>query len=419
MMNSIDGFSSVGQSRKPNSLRAPSAVFKVVNRTLATLAHTGAVTPHLDEPVLLEAAERKTGLSDFGHPNFREGLRVLLESARRDVAFHAFGRLGFYRFVVDMLGNRLLVQQACGSQADRRAPVNPPIIITGLARSGTTYLHRLLGQDANSRVLRLWELLQPTSAANGARFHRLQTDLQLRLMAQITPELDRKHYVRADTPEECVILFASSFVSLIYFAMAPLYSYADWYMKQDLLIPYQEYRRQLGLLQRPTPNLRLVLKAPDHLGALAVLKTLMPEAMIVQTHRDPLDCIHSVNSLQFSLYGLMAMEVDAGRMAKANLRQLARETARNIAYHGAAPNNTCHISYQTLVDDPLACVRTIYEHFGLPLSGPFEAKMRDYVRRNPKDAGGVHHYQKELFGLGDEEILEQFAPYRERFGQYL
>jgi len=407
------------RARAPSTMQAPSTVFAILDRTLAALARVGIASPRLDEHVLLDAAERKTGLIDFGHANFCEGLRALLDSARRDVAFHAFGRLSFYQFVVNMLSNRLLVRQAHKSLSGNVVPLNPPIIITGLARSGTTFLHRLLGQDPNSRVLRLWELLQPASAANGAGFHRLQTDLQLRLMARIAPELDRKHYVRADTPEECLILLASSFVSLIYFAMAPLYSYADWYFQQDLAIPYQEYLLQLAILQRSTPNRRLVLKAPDHLGALAVLKALLPAAMIVQTHRDPLDCLHSVNSLQLSLYGLMVREVDAARMAKANLQQLAREMARNIAYHAAGPNNTCHISYQDLARDPMGCVQTIYEQFGLPLSDAFEANIHGYVRQNPRGAGGVHHYQKERFGLRDEEILEQFAPYREHFGQYL
>jgi hypothetical protein len=397
----------------------PSTVFKFLDRICAVLSKTGVISPHLEEQILLDEAQRKTGLHDFGKQDFREGLRLLLVSAKEDAAFHSWGRLSFYHFIVDMLSNRLLVQEALKSLDDYKAPLNPPLIITGLARSGTTFLHRLLGQDPANRVLPLWELLKPTSVGAERDRHRLQTELQMRLMAWIAPDLDKKHYIRADTPEECVVLLAASFVSLMYFAMAPLYNYADWYMKQDLVTPYREYRSQLDLLQQAAPNKRLALKAPDHLGALDIIATVIPEAMVIQTHRDPSKCVHSANSLQLSLYGLMVSEVDVERMGRANFDCLSNEMRRSLAYHSSGQNNICHVSYRTLVRDPLACVKNIYSRFGLRFSEEFEKNLIKYVQRNNGRQHGVHQYRKELFGLKDEEIMERFASYVQHFHDYL
>ena len=394
-------------------------LFDVMNRLCTVLTETGAMCPHLDEESLLNAAQRKTGLFDFGDGNFREGLTILLQSAKRDVKFHSFGQFSFRDFIVKMLTNRLLLREAVKRRTVGMAPLNPPLIVTGLARSGTTLLHRLLGQDPANRVLPLWQLLRPVHFGRHRELHRLRTDLQLRMMASVAPDLDKKHYTRADTPEECILLLASSFVSLIYFAMAPVYSYAEWYMKQDLTTGYREYRSQLELLQQAAPERRLTLKAPDHLAALDVIEKVIPDAMVVQSHRDPVECVHSVNSLQFSLYRLMIDEVDAKRMAKANLEYLAKETDRNIAYHNSGPKDVFHVSYKDLVKDPLTCMKAIYEHFRLQFTETFEKNIVRYIQLNPKDGRGSHHYRQELFGLRDEQIMARFTPYTRQFLEYL
>ncbi len=401
------------------SNRAASFLFEAINRLCVVLSEAGVIRPHLEEQALLNAAQKKIGLFDFGNENFREGLSVLLDSARRDVKFHVLGQLSFRDFIVRMLTNRLLLCEARKHWTKEMVPLKPPLIVTGLARSGTTFLHRLLGQDPANRVLPLWKLLKPVPDGNGRDRHRLQTELQLRMMACIAPDLDKKHYTRADTPEECIVLLASSFVSLIYYAMAPVYSYAEWYMKHDLLTGYKEYRTQLELLQQSVPYSRLALKAPDHMAALDVIEKVIPEAMVVQSHRDPTECVHSVNSLQLSLYSMMVRELDAKKMVKANLDYLANEMERNMAYHGSGRNNIFHVSYKALVYDPLACMKAIYEHFRLHFTEAFEKNIVKYIQLNPKGGRGMHHYRQKLFGLRDEEIMERFSPYTNQFLEYL
>jgi hypothetical protein len=41
------------------------------------------------------------------------------------------------------------------------------------------------------------------------------------------PDLDRKHYTRVDTLEECIWLLANTFLSPLFWAFAPVYGYLD------------------------------------------------------------------------------------------------------------------------------------------------------------------------------------------------
>ena len=109
--------------------------------------------------------------------------------------------------------------------------------------------------------------------------HRLESRQRL------APDVDRKHYARADTPEECIWLFAVTLLSPIFWVLAPVYGYLQWYKNQDRIKSYGEYRWLLQALQDTYPTRRLALKAPAHTGALDALLKTVPEALLVQTHR--------------------------------------------------------------------------------------------------------------------------------------
>ncbi len=167
-----------------------------------------------------------------------------------------------------------------------RSELNSPVIITGLPRSGTTALHRLLALDPVFHAPPLWELLDPfLDSADGLR--RWRTRAQIGFKNRLLPDLDQKHFTRADTPEECTLLLANSFASPLFWDLAPLEGYLEWVQAADQRPVYEDYRRQLEILQARHPDRRLLLKAPAHLGNLAVLHEVVPEAHLIQTHRDP------------------------------------------------------------------------------------------------------------------------------------
>ena len=96
------------------------------------------------------SATKACGLDDFGtdDDNYREALGVLLESYARDAGLTEFGSKMSRFFVRNALVARLL-SEAAWKQYPQHADVaiERPIFVTGLPRTGTTALHRLLTAD--------------------------------------------------------------------------------------------------------------------------------------------------------------------------------------------------------------------------------------------------------------------------------
>src|SRR6476660_564304 len=109
------------------------------------------------------------GRTDVGtvDDNYREALGVLLESFRRDADLTEFGSKMNRFFVRNALVARL-VSEAAFKQYPRHADVaiERPIFVTGLPRTGTTAIHRLLAADPRHQGLELWlaEFPQPRPA---------------------------------------------------------------------------------------------------------------------------------------------------------------------------------------------------------------------------------------------------------------
>jgi Sulfotransferase family len=219
-------------------------------------SHLGAARlpiARLDEESLVQAAMQETGLTDFGSPYYREGLLPLLDSLEDDAALHFAGRVANREVIVGSLINRLLLTESCKRTPDFfQRPLKPPIIVLGLPRSGTTLLHRLLAMDPAHRAVPWWELARPVPGPDSERLpdrRRQVFQKKLHRRQKAMPDLDRKHYTRVDTPEECIWLLASSFLSPLFWAFAPVYGYLDCYKNQDRLQAYYEYRQLLQVLQ--------------------------------------------------------------------------------------------------------------------------------------------------------------------------
>ncbi len=373
----------------------------------------------LDEETLVQAAVKETGLTDFGSSHYREGLLQLLESLEDDAALHFAGRVANREVIVGNLINRLLLTEARKrTPAVFQRPLTPPIIILGLPRSGTTFLHRLLAMDPAHRAVPWWELARPVPGADSdgqpdRRRQVLQKKLHRRQKAM--PDYDCKHYTRVDTPEECAWLLASTFLSPLYWGFAPVYSYLEWYKNQDRLQAYYEYRQLLQVLQAVDPTRRLTLKSPTHTGAIEALLQTLPGALLIQTHRDPVEATVSLASLFYSAHNKMTERLDVRRMTETILSFHEHQIARNLAARDAHPGALFDVYYDQLAADPVGAVRDIYDHYGLAWSEEFAERLNNYAQQNPRGKHGAHRYAPEDFGQTGEAISERFTAYIERF----
>jgi hypothetical protein len=374
------------------------------------------------EEALCEAARQATGLADFGNEGFREGLRVLLRCYDEEARLTPFGRRMLTGELTGILAARLLCE--AGWRADPgvlAAPVERPLFILGLPRTGTTALHGLLACDPACQVLEYW-----LAAAPGPRPPRERWEADPRFRAaraglafvyRLDPQLEAIHRITADGPEECRHLLAQSFSDDTFDSNASIPSYTEWFRRQDMRPAYARHRRVLQLVGSTAPGRRWVLKYPAHIRNLDVVFETYPDACCVWTHRDPARVLPSLCSLVSGWRALYEEGVDPRAIGGWQLDLWAELVERGMARRRAAdPARFFDLHFREVEADPLGAVKRLYDHFGFALSPEAESAMRAWVAANPRGSHGAHRYDAARFGLDEERIAERFAAYRDRFG---
>ena len=399
---------------------------RLVNALGAGLRRLGMPLGRLAVEPLLETARRRVGLSDLGDPSFRESLGVLVRSFDDEADLNMFGRLAVRENLVNLLVSRLCVTEDLKRHPEvLDAPVRRPLIVAALPRTGTTLLYNLLAQDPAARPLLYWESAEPALApAEIGRTPdpRIRRAIYVRQVTlRLAPSLRSMHEFEPEGPEECGRLLYRTLVSSYPLAEAHLPGYADWFLQapaERLETAYHDYRRQLQLLQWYCPPTgHWVLKSPAHMYSLAALWKMLPDACVVQTHRDPCQVLPSACSLVCTYRGILS---DAVRPADvgAELTKLTTVALRRCAEarQQVAPDRVYDVAYGDLIRDPIEVVRRIYAHFGYAWTEQFECRARRWLADNPRGKHGPHQYHLEQFGLRREQVLQTFESYMREHG---
>jgi hypothetical protein len=378
----------------------------------------------LDEAGLLAAARRRTGLSDFGDPDFRAPLRVLLSAFEREADLTPVGRGIARSLVLQLRATRLRAEALVRAHPEiLDEEVREPIVILGLPRTGTTHLHNLMSQDPAMRSLPYWESLEPIPSGSDPR-RPGEPDPRLRRCAQglrfvhwVMPLFPLMHEMEPEARHEEIQLLAAAFSTMLFEASYFVPSYRDWYRASDQTSAYAYLRRMLQILQWLRGPRRWLLKSPQHLEQLGPLLHVFPDVRIVQTHRDPVRVTASMCTM--AAYGLRMsrarIDVRAvGRywsdriesMLRACVADRARVPARQIT----------DVRFHELLADDLATVERVYRFLGEPLTPPARAAMQAYRDSHARGRLGAIDYRLEDFGLAVSERRRALRFYHERFG---
>jgi len=190
-------------------------------------------------PVWEKEALFKSALKNSGHVNSidqgtaMKGLDTLLLSIHNQDSLHLIGEITLYTLIKRSIRNRSRYLKIKENNQDKDLPLNPPIFITGLSRSGTTFLHRLLSANPELYAFPLWELFDPFTRSRTRDVRKLKTKFEINVKNILLPDLDKKHYTRANNTEECNMLLANSFNSQLFVDIAPLPEYLEWIISAD------------------------------------------------------------------------------------------------------------------------------------------------------------------------------------------
>jgi hypothetical protein len=401
-----------------------SMLLRLINTIGRPWAKNGFSFLRLDETTLLHKACAQTGLDDFGDDSFREGLRVLLRAYDTDAQLSFVGRICVHEDLVRLLHNRLrLIEDRRRHPGIAAEVIRRPLFITGLPRSGTTFLHAMLAQDPAHRTPQVWEVMHPSPPpvqASYATDPRIGTTAsQLKWIDLLMPDFKKVHLIGARLPQECIAITSHDFRSYSFETMSAVHSYRVWHDSQDKRPEYEFHRNFLQHLQWRCPGQRWVLKAPGHLLALEALLQVYPDAGIVMTHRDPLKVLASCASFTEVLRSAFSDRVDKVSMARQVQQRWEEGAGLAVKYRqaqGDLQQQLFDVHYLELLRDPMSVVRRIYAFFDLELSGAAESAMERFLRANPKDKGGVHRYALEEYGLNPETERRRFQFYQDFFG---
>jgi hypothetical protein len=362
------------------------------------------------------AAVRTTGLEDFGGDEHEEGLRLLCEDLVEHGGLTPEGNYLQRSQVKSALVGRLLSQHGFAEHPSyAEVPIERPIFVCGLPRTGTTALHRLLHADPAHQGLELWltEVPQPRPPRETWPDDPIYRALDAAYAEHQVenPEFMGIHYMDAATVEECWRVLRQSGKSIGFESLAHVPAYSAWLEQQDWTDAYRRHKANLQLIGLHDQDKRWVLKNPSHLVGLDAIMAVYPDALVVRTHRDPVVAIASACSLSAEATHGWSTTFVGETIGRTQLHMLSRAVARfdrEREHHPAAQFHD--VDYRDFVEDPVGTTQRIYTHFGLdwtPAAAAAVAELDQQSRTGGRRPS--HHYDLADYGLTEDEVRAAFA----------
>ncbi len=375
---------------------------------------------------LVGAATEATGLEDFGEPSWQEGLDRLLDDLDRSARLNELGATIVQSEFTGYLANRLrILDWRATHPAVARGEVRRPLVICGQPRTGTTILFDLLAQDPAHRAPLTWEVdfpvPPPTTATYDTDPRIEESEVMAGMADQIIPGFSNFHPLGARLAQECARITASDFRSMMFQTQFDVPEYERWLLHEADAAPlYRWHRIYLQHLQSEHAAERWLVKSPAHLWHLAALMAEYPDAVVIQTHRDPLKVITSISAL---VAHLRRMASDHSSVARAAAQYsddifVGLERSLEARTDGTLPaGQVIDVQFAAFMADPFATIGSIYDQLGVELTAEAEQRMRDFLATHPGDGGGGGtRYTWADTGLDASTLRQRAAPYQEYFG---
>lgn len=381
-------------------------------------------TSSLDPSRLMSEARAATGLEHLDDPPIDEALQRLTGALRSEANLNAMGVYLWHARLLNTLVTRLRANDWFSRHPEILQEQLPPmVVILGLARTGTTLLHRLLASDSRIYTAAWWECRFPVPAADdiGGEQRKTAAKAEIAAILEAQPDLAAIHPFDALGADEDIMLIDQTLLSTTAESLACIPTYRSWLHAQDLRPAYAYLLKLLRFLQwqkkqrgDPEPQ-RWVLKTPMHLGYVDVINELMPDAIFVQTHRDPIATIPSFSSFVQGLWAGSSDQVDAHEAARQWSATLEEHLNQCMRVRDTLPKERfIDVDFRDTVNHPMAVVERIYRRIGLPITPMARSQIEAYMASHPREARPKHEYTLEQFGFTREALERRFAAYRAR-----
>src|ERR1700733_2241222 len=116
---------------------------------------------------IFKLAAQRTGVSEIDSDSWRDGLALIVDEVNNSAAFTPPGRERVLDDATNALGRRMQVHAYIQARPEvLDAPVERPLFVPGMPRTGTTVISYLLDQDPARRSLLHWQCVDPIPLAS-------------------------------------------------------------------------------------------------------------------------------------------------------------------------------------------------------------------------------------------------------------
>jgi hypothetical protein len=412
--------SDVGDPIRIDDLARP----RLTDLQRAALAYGDSRPVVLRADAVLDTARARTGLTDFGPDDFVERLDLWLGEMDEDDERTGLGRLGFFNDCVRYAANRLRIRALLDRHPEiSEVPIDRPIVVVGLPRSGTTHLVNLIAADDRLRSMPLWESYEPVADPHepggpdgeDARHRRAREAWEA--MQLTLPHLAAMHPLHPDHVHEELELELPDFSSYTPEWVARCPRWRDYYLAHDQLPHYRYLHTVLQILQWLRPRPRWVLKSPQHLEQLGALLATFPDATVVMTHRDPVSVVQSAAVMMTYAARLGYRHPDPGVYLAYwtdRIRRLLEASVRDRSL--LPPARVVDVPFPALMEDELGTVARVYDAAGLVMTDEARTRITTYRDTHPRGlAGQVVYDLRADFDAEPAAIRAPFGFYLDRF----
>ena len=298
----------------------------------------------------------------------------------------------------------------------RREPLERPLFITGLPRSGTTFVHRLLAEDRRTfSTFATWEVILAPSATEkvilrglagldnlaGAPLRRLVRSSCRRFGG----EFGEIHEVGPEAPEEdylCLLPAAGCFLLALAFpSQKEFWQLADFSslsdsLRRDLL---QYYRRCLQAHQLVRAKGRPILsKNAAFASWVPALHNEFPDAAFLLCIRDPKKGLASQLSSIAPARTLFGADPD-GLLAASEFPEVFTRGYQALSgqfrKEATTPASFAVVDQEDLRENAGTCLREALRHLEIPVGSESERTLARESRR------GTPHQSRHRYRAGD------------------
>jgi hypothetical protein len=371
---------------------------------------------------LIRAAQEATGLKEFDSDSFREPLEILVASLNARDDYSERGRETMRGEMLSHLSNRLRVADYLRQHPElQSAPLDEPVIIMGMPRTGTTIVSYFMDCDPRWRSLLNWEAVDsippPTTETLRSDPRCVEKKkIQEKIFAAVPPGMI-PHWEWADGPTECIFVQSQDFKSLMWDARVPSREYSEYILACDMSTAYEYEKKVLRILQSKAPG-RWVLKMPSHALHFEWALKAFPDARFIWTHRNPFKALASLGTTIASGHMGSLVEIDRQHIHDVYPHQIAEHANRPMRARGRlAEDKILDVYCAEFLRDPIAGMRRIYEWLGEELSEDVERSMRAWLAEDDKRQAERPKYNLEDFGWTHEEVAPHFEEYLASYPQ--